>query len=236
MKLTLYHYSESEFSEFSLKHASKTAIYGPGIYLSETDKLSGWGKTRSKAGYLYTVSFSGEVIDISKPAPDSAYDRIESVIGREIPPEQRDGALPLMSLIRASGSVTEGIRDAGYDAVAHRAPGGPGIRGEIHYAVVNVKSLKIIKVDETMMESVGITDEIDLILEGGRDMFYCLDIATGRIHSKHKTERAAISQTLKNDKANATLADEDKLLPSYRTVVKLYRGNLPLWSVFPEPI
>jgi len=145
-KVRLYHYSESEFSKFSLKHASKTAIWGPAIYFSSSpDHLSGWGKNLAKTGYLYTVDFSGDVIDITKPLPDSAIERIERFIGKRLPERTREDRLfPFLSLERSAGSATEGIKGAGYDALAHP------MRGEIHYAVVNLKSLKIVHVEKIL--------------------------------------------------------------------------------------
>lgn len=105
-----YHSSDHNFDEFDLSKSSKTAIMGPGIYLTE-DSDEVWGKHR-KAYHVIAKN----PITLREYPGDRAMAQLSEFMGREL------DSVPLVSLENRYGSISEGLRAAGFDAILHSGP------------------------------------------------------------------------------------------------------------------
>jgi hypothetical protein len=147
---TFYHFSNKRFDKFSLDNASDSAIWGKGIYLSDSpDDLSGWGKESRQHGFLYEVEIETEkdnIIDITQPTPPETYKRIEQLLGRSLADlTKEDGIFPFNALDRKYGSVANAMLKMNFKVLKHPSPGGH--KGN-HYLVPNPLDIKILKVEE----------------------------------------------------------------------------------------
>jgi len=152
-----YHFSNKKFEEFNLDNASDSAIWGKGVYLSDSpDDLSGWGKEDIGAGFLYKVRLNSDpdnIINITQPIPPETYKRIEKYIGRPLSDmTKEDGIFPFNVLDRKYGSVANAMQKMGFEVLKHPAPGAH--KGS-HYLVVKPSIIDIIQVIDTDKERSG---------------------------------------------------------------------------------
>ena len=144
---TFYHFSNEKFDKFSLDNTSDSAIWGNGIYLSDSpDDLSGWGKEDRHHGFLYKVAIESapdNIIDITQPIPPEIYHRIEEYIGRPLADiTKEDEIFPFNTLERKDGSVANAMRAMGFEVLKHPSPGAH--KGN-HYLVVNPSAINILE-------------------------------------------------------------------------------------------
>ena len=126
------HATDKDFTEFDISKTSKGAVHGPAVYGS----LKGgeiWDppglvkKNRIIEGVVY-----GKILDITKPLSKEDLSVFEKLLGRELE------SLPIISLEKRFGSLSNGIREAGYSAFYHQGPGGAGK----HIAIVDPSQIK----------------------------------------------------------------------------------------------
>jgi hypothetical protein len=144
---TFYHFSNEKFDKFSLDKTSDSAIWGNGIYLSDSpDGLSGWGKEDRNHGFLYKVEIKTDpknIIDMTQRIPPETYERFEEYIGRPLADiTKEDGIFPFNTLDRKGGSVANAMRAMGFEVLKHPPPGAH--KGN-HYLVVNPSAINILE-------------------------------------------------------------------------------------------
>lgn len=126
-----YHTTSEKFDIFDPTKQSKTAIWGPGIYLT-TDKNESWNKGSEKivlelyAKVLNPIYLTG--------ADTHALDIISTKLNR---PGLE--AIPFISLEKRYGSTTEGLWACGFDGIIHYGPS-----DKIHLIVKDSNQVKVI--------------------------------------------------------------------------------------------
>ena len=106
------------FSEFDTEKSSSSGVWGKGIYASIGEGK--WNPSHLKGGNVVTGFVSGEIIDGTKPIPQSKLDKLSSLVKRTVK------TIPFISLEKRYGSVTEGLKRAGFSAFVHEGPGKTG--------------------------------------------------------------------------------------------------------------
>ena len=138
----LYHHSPFLFQRFDMSKSSKSAIWGSGIYLSDSPiGLGGW-KSAGQKGYLYDVEFNGttdKILDITMPLSENDTVRIAEILGRETV-----DSIPIISLEKKFGSVAESLKSMGYDIMVHMPAAQSSAKR--HYLCVNINVLNILNV------------------------------------------------------------------------------------------
>ena len=125
------HVTDKDFIEFDISKTSKGAVHGPAIYGSlkggKTWNPPWGGKNRIIEGVVY-----GKILDLTNPLSKEDLSVFEKLLGRELE------SLPIISLEKRFGSLSNGIREAGYSAFYHQGPGGAGK----HIAIVDPSQIK----------------------------------------------------------------------------------------------
>lgn len=153
LTLTAYHASPQQVKKFDLTKASKSAVWGPALYADfDPERAVSWvGMHGARRGYLHTLVLTtseDRIADITKPAPERVYERIEEGLDRRV---AHEGALPLMTLERRFGSVAEGLGALGFDAVIHQGPGGHGK----HVAFLRPDRVAVTRVEPFSLPTAG---------------------------------------------------------------------------------
>lgn len=137
----LYHHSPLPFDKFEMSGSSSSAIWGAGIYLSDSpENLGGWKQT-GQNGFLYSVSFSGgsdRVLDITEPLSATNAKKIGDALGREI---SMYNGIPFLSIEKRFGSMANALPKMGYDMMVH-SPAAQSSANK-HYLCVNPSTLHI---------------------------------------------------------------------------------------------
>lgn len=149
VRLVGYHFSPARFEHFDMSKASPSAVWGPGVYLSEKKSgLEAWGSMHGgQSGFLYEVvvaTSSDNVIDMTKPLPPAAYDKMEKALGRPLGASTKeDGLFPFLTLEKKYGTVAKALERMGFDVLIHTLNDAQGR----HYLVTNPHVLKIASVE-----------------------------------------------------------------------------------------
>jgi hypothetical protein len=136
----LYHHSPFLFDKFDMSLASQTAIWGKGIYLSDSPRnLGGW-KDQKGNGYIYEVdatTSTDKILNITEPLSNLDIDKVEFGIGRKL----KEPIAPFLSIEKRFGTLTEFMIGMGYDILIH-SPAAQS-SAKYHYLCVNPSILRI---------------------------------------------------------------------------------------------
>lgn len=119
-----YHGTNKDFPYFDVGKSSKSAAFGPGVYITyEPSKAAGWSKSESGANVMPLKVKRQNVLPLAELNDDDAK-KLSGYLGREI---KSGSHVPYFSLENRGGSIAGGALNAGFDGVDHAGPGGHGL-------------------------------------------------------------------------------------------------------------
>lgn len=119
------------FDDFDMDMASPSAILGPAIYATVGDEGS-WNASHLNDAHILTGYVRGRIVDLTNVTPDDLA-AFGELVGRPV------DALPVIGLEKRYGSVSAGLKAAGYAAAVHQGPGSSGK----HIAVFDKSSIVV---------------------------------------------------------------------------------------------
>lgn len=113
-----YHATDKNFNSFDLDKASKSAIYGSGVYVSYKPEPN-WSKSKEGLNIIPLLVNRDNVLNGTKSLSKEDGAKISKYLGRNI---NIENGIPLTSIERKAGEFSKGIEQAGFSGFDHIAP------------------------------------------------------------------------------------------------------------------
>lgn len=120
-----------DFTVFDLSKSSNSSVWGPAIYAA-FDGDGEWNPAHLRNARKINGFVGGRVIDATQPLQPNDAIVFEKAFDRKVE------AIPFLTLEKRFGSVANGLRTLGFDAMIHNGPGASGK----HIAVFNQNQIK----------------------------------------------------------------------------------------------
>jgi len=122
----LYHGTNADISEVTPLRGNASSVFGSGFYLSRSPaSASRWAASKGGEGQnVLPLVIKPEGILRSAPMTEADAAKISAYLGRRVnagdPP-------PLLSIEKRGGSVSAGLKEAGFTGFEHQGPGASGL-------------------------------------------------------------------------------------------------------------
>jgi hypothetical protein len=204
--LVATHMTGEPWTVYDKSKARDSAVWGKGLYLSLENKWVSGAANNEMQLYIRSVN----PLDITGPLEEKELETLSDYVGRKV------DVVPLLTMEKRSGSVTQGASDAGFDGIIHLGPGSTGR----HIVVFTPEQVK------SATGNTGAFSEDPDIRYSAADNWQQSPIAPGNLYQAAKKKAASLLTPERIDKLIYEMQDKFIDLRRIRDHIKEIGGTI----------